>query len=166
MTSEEGKWMWLAAMIDGEGTIGIYKYSKHSYLVRLQVSNTSEELIDYLKEKYNRNKHGPYKQKEERRKDVFEWKCHSKEAIRLIKQIKPYLVIKREQAQLAIRAWEDTFRINYRNREIPRYALDKREEYYQQMKKLNQIGKYDEEDEECLLLKKKVVITLEEFGVE
>lgn len=155
MIHRECKWIWLAAMIDGEGTIGIYKQNQ-SYAKRLIIVNTSEELIDYLVNNYKGSKHGPYKQKEENHKNRFWWRCDGKDAIKLIQKIEPYLVIKRVQAQLALEAWEDTFKIDYRGRKTPKYIADKREEYYQEMKKLNHRGKEEEEDEIEVTIKVKL----------
>lgn len=140
---------YFAAIVDGEGTIGI-KRSKRRYHISLYVKNTSKELMDYLKDNYAGTVYGPYESKEENWKDKFLWECSGKEAIKLIKQIEPYLVIKQEQAELAIAAWKDIFKNNYHNGadRIPKYAIDKREEYYQEMKKLNKRGKYEENGEE------------------
>lgn len=148
--NNESKLSYLAAIIDGEGTIGIYKHGDRWYQIRLNVGNTSEELIDYLRENFGGKKSGPYNQKPEKWRDVFNWECSTKEAIRLINNIKSYLVIKQEQAQLALDAWEDTFRIDYNhgNNEVSLYAIGKRECYYQQMKKLNRKGKHWKEGEE------------------
>lgn len=134
--------LYLAAIIDGDGYIGINKSDERRYKIILEVGNTSKLLVYYLHENYGGNVHGPYKSKKNR-KDRFLWKCSTKEAIKLIKQIQPHLVIKQQQANLALEAWEDTFKWDYsrRGREIPKYAIDKRENYYQKMVFLNKIKK-------------------------
>lgn len=143
------KLAYLAAMIDGDGTIRI-KRSKQKYTIYISVKNTSEALMDYLKENFKGKKLGPYSNKIGKNwKDYFLWECSSKEAIKIIKQIEPYLIIKRQQANLAIEAWEDTFRIDYNTRgpeRIPKFAINKREYYYQQMKMLNKTGKHEDEE--------------------
>lgn len=156
--------LYLAGIIDGEGTIEISKQER-KYKICIRVGNTSEILIDYLKEKYLGNKYGPYKKKSDFHRDAFEWKCTAKEAIKLIKQIEPYLIVKQEQALLAIRAWEDTFKNNYHDgsNRIPKYAFDKRESYYQQMKHLNFRGKLEEIIGELKILKSKYVITFDNY---
>lgn len=163
--SDESKLVWLAAIIDGEGTIGITKQKERHYYIRLNVNNTSEALIDYLQENYGGNKGGPYKEKVINHKDRFVWTCENREAIELIEKIELYLIIKQEQAELAIKAYKDTFKNRYNGRKTPKYACDKREQYYQQMKKLNQRGKEVDDCEEKSSLKLRCTITLEEFGV-
>lgn len=140
---EDTEKQYLAAIVDGDGHIEINKSGKWKYRIRLGVTNTSEALMDYLQATYGGNVHGPHKSKHKNHKDRFIWLCSTKEAIKLIKQIEPYLVIKYEQADLAIEAWGDTFKWDYsrRKRKIPKFALDKREDYYQQMKKLNIVDK-------------------------
>lgn len=137
---------YLAALVDGEGTIGINKSRGRHYSLFLSIGNTSEELIDYLKNEYGGMKHGPYTPKLKNARNVFEWKCSNRKAINLIKKILPYLNIKQLQASLAIESWEDTFRINYRNgmNRMPKFALDKREYYHAQMKQLNVKGKQEQ----------------------
>ena len=166
MKEEDTEMLYLAGIIDGEGTIGISKLSKRLYQIRLSVGNTSEGLIDYLQDNYGGNKFGPYKQKGEKRKDKFQWDCNGNKAIELIKQIEPYLIIKQPQAELVLKSWEDTFKWDYTGRETPRYALDKRKNLYQQMKKLNKKGKQEEDSGEILVVKSKYVIILEEDEVE
>lgn len=142
---------YLAAIIDGDGDIGINKSNERRYRIILEVGNTSELLVHYLQKTYGGNAHGPYKSKHKNRKDRFLWKCSTKEAIKIIKQIEPYLIIKQEQATLALEAWEETFKWDYsrRKREIPKYAIDKREYYYRQMRLLNKMDEKvnNEEDD-------------------
>lgn len=145
---EDIKIGYLAAMIDADGNIGISKLTERRHAIRMNVKNTSEALVDYLKVSYGGYKQGPYKAKQEKWKDAFRWICHGKEAIKIIKQIEPYLIVKQLQAKLAINAYEDTFKIDYGGIGLPKFAVDKRERYYQDMKKLNTRGKQQQKEQE------------------
>lgn len=40
---------WLAGVIDGEGSIGLYDYGKEGRRVEIQMSNTNEEFVKVFK---------------------------------------------------------------------------------------------------------------------
>lgn len=168
MKEEDVKLSYLAGIIDGEGTIGIFKH-KQAYRITLKVANTSEQLIIYLHENFGGNKMGPYNDKKENHKDMFEWHCTSRKAIEIIEKVKPYLIVKNTQAALAIQAWEETFKNSYsRNgpNRIQKYVIDKREEYYQQMKLLNFRGKNEGEEESDKNKRKTQIISKQDVNSE
>lgn len=166
MKEKDVKLSYLAGIVDGEGTIAVTKQSERWYQIRLHVKNTSEPLMDYLKANYAGKKIGPYNHKQENGKDVFRWQCDGQEAIKLIEQIEQYLIVKQPQAELALDAWSDTFKINYHNRGMPNFAIEKREYYYHEMKKLNMRGKQENEEEEPMVHKSRYVITFDKYEVE
>ena len=84
---EDNEILYLAAVIDGDGTIEINKSDDRRYRIRLEVNITSRHLIHYLQENYGGNVHGPYISKQKTHKDHFLWECSTKEAIKIIKQI-------------------------------------------------------------------------------
>ena len=142
---------YLAGIIDTEGTIKITRQG-HYHQIGLVVDNTSEELINYLQYNYGGMTSGPHISKIEGNKDIFVWQCNGKGAIKIIKKIEPYLIIKQKQAELVIEAYKDAFEHSYRgggpNNRVPVRIINKREEYYQQMKKLNQVGKVKDEEQD------------------
>lgn len=176
--NEYCKWLWLAATIDCEGTIAIVKGRETNYTLRLFVGNTSEELIDYMLNEYGGNKGGPYRWKNiknEDRSDSFRWVVTGARSVfKMVQKIEPYLVVKNAQADLLIEAWYSTFKYNYApgksHLKIPKYAIDKRECYYQEMKKLNLKGRSNQlvkrnAKEERFVHKSRCVITLDNYKI-
>jgi hypothetical protein len=99
---------YIAGIIDGEGSISMsytgprYGYRYGNYRLVLQVGNTKEPLIEYLHRitgvgnRWNREG-----QKQEHAK-VWYWQVTNQKAAEVIGSCLPYLVIKVEQALLAL----------------------------------------------------------------
>ena len=95
-----------AGIIDGEGCIRINK--RHSNRCRVgfelqlnvRVRNTNEWLIRWLQFQFGGSIRSD-KQKGNR-KDAWEWCLGTRQALEFLKQILPYLQIKRPQAELAV----------------------------------------------------------------
>ena len=131
---------YLAGIVEGEGTIGIEKgkidkYRKnHKYILRLQVVNTDKRLLNWLKENYGGTVDIKSEAKENWRR-VYQWRLGSKRAYTLLKCMRPYLVFKKEQADLAIEFYQMTLRRI--QSEVPMWLNVKREAYYQKLKALH-----------------------------
>lgn len=97
-----------AGIIDGEGNIGIYpNTTKNGYPVfrlRVRVNNTNEWIIHWLQEKYA-GSIGITSRKENsyRWKDAWWWTVSCRKAGEFLEAIFPYLIIKKPQAELAIK---------------------------------------------------------------
>ena len=91
-----------AGIIDGEGSIGILPNSQHkSYCLRVEVGSTDEWLPMWLKFAW-----GGYVYRAERklpRQTCWLWYISSRQAAEFLTLILPYLKLKREQAQIALR---------------------------------------------------------------
>ena len=112
MTQDKTKWSYLAALIDGEGTLSIYrrlqktrKYATTQYYMmnhRLSVFNTNERLMKWLISSFG----GVYYTKSRRNTaHKIEYKWRPKGAKNLEKTllgVLPYLVIKDEQANILL----------------------------------------------------------------
>lgn len=106
---------YLAGIVDGEGTISlhsVYKGPEYCFPF-VQISNTNHKLEQWVKERvdipygyyeYNRN---PNKQK-----PCFLFQFRGSNAVTLLKMILPYLVLKREQADIVLDTWEGSARWN------------------------------------------------------
>jgi len=102
---QETEKAYAAGIIDGEGTIGIWREARgknssgYRYRVALEVSNTKELLIDWLVEKF-----GGYKAKSNASKDnqqlLWKWRCTTSRVPDVVNELIPYLLIKVEQAKL------------------------------------------------------------------
>jgi hypothetical protein len=119
---------YIAGIVDGEGSIAIsksqtkkYKYVYH--ILTISVSNTNKIVIDWLREKLGGSVHS-YRCKAHRR-DCFSWQTSAARAKKVLEQILPYLIIKKEASELAI---EFQKRKKLRIK-VDKIELDKREEY-------------------------------------
>lgn len=113
---------YLAGIIDGEGTIGIYYHKgRNSYRVKIYVVNTYKPLIDWLGSVFGGF---VYKRNHTKWKTRYEWHL-GENAMELLKSLIPYLKIKKDQAILAL-----GFRENFKRKED-------RQGYYLKMRQLN-----------------------------
>ena len=107
--------MYFAGLIDGEGTItitftqydrkGYGRGSKHSVLVH--VGMTDERPIYALQRQFG----GTVKKwikKNPKWSDIYIWRVYSAEARECLKRIRPYLMVKQEQADICLEFFEKT----------------------------------------------------------
>ena len=140
----EAKAMWLAGVIDGEGTVGVYKQhrpankSKVRYFANVQVAGTHKGFIEevartmgcssYVSEKANRIQQG--------HKPVWSVAARRRYVRRTLEAVLPYLIIKKEQAALVLE-----FVSKVENATCHTHNLTPEfEKFYQQMKVLNKRG--------------------------
>ena len=134
---------WLAGVVDGEGTIGIYRQKRPGnkmevrYFANLEVVGTHRGFIEKIaemigvsvcvKDQMKRNpKHKP----------SFGARAQRRFVPRVAKAILPYLVIKKEQAELVLEFSELMYNAPCHTAALfPRF-----EEFYQRMKVLNKRG--------------------------
>lgn len=100
------KWPYLAGIVDGEGSIVIYKGSAAgSFTSEVVIPNTSLNLMKWLTDNfggrysvlYPKNSHGY------NRKPLYRWRVSGKKnRENLILGILPYMVIKRKQAEVML----------------------------------------------------------------
>ena len=107
---EETQKAWLAALIDGEGWIGIVKEKRAGnvsgarYYANVEIANTKRDLLDavtrcvgeafvYLKD---------HRIGQVNHKKMYSVRIKKRAIPSLLEQIKPYLVIKRRQAEIVL----------------------------------------------------------------
>lgn len=119
---------YLAGIIDGEGSIYIGKFignrrSPH-YQTNIEVSNTSEELIDWLHSTFGgaRSEYTPNQTPKNSRKKVYRWSAWSDQVEHLCELIQPYIVIKKRQVEVMI-IMRKTFERNVIQKGIQGVAL-------------------------------------------
>lgn len=103
-----------AGIIDGEGSISlvlittrITKSGRPATAPKLviQVSNTNVNLIRWLVNTWRMGSvAGPYQPRRATHKAVYCWRVRGPTAAKLLHQVLPFLIIKREQAKLGLRA--------------------------------------------------------------
>lgn len=99
---------YLAGVIDMESSIQIFK-RKHSsqgyvyagYTLSLNVSNTNLGLLQWLKQNLGGSV-GAKKTYNPKCKQAYYWSLGGKETKQLLKKVYPYLLVKKEQAALAL----------------------------------------------------------------
>lgn len=104
---------YLAAFVDGEGTIGLRtthtsrNYSYKSYVVRLRVVQTNEDVIRWIQvitgvgHIYRRKDYPGLK-------TAWEWSSAGRDSLKVLHEIYSYLKVKRLQAEIAFK-FEETY---------------------------------------------------------
>lgn len=100
---------YLAALIDGEGTIGIYRANgvrslSPSFYVQVTVVNTNTDLMAWLSENIGGrvDKRSDTTSRDPRHKHPYHWRVHGPNAELLLNAVRPYLVCKGSQADVAL----------------------------------------------------------------
>ena len=146
------EWAYLAGLIDGEGTIGIYKHYDPRrktdgmyYQLNFRLANSNKEVIDWIISKLGGNL-VVYQPRYKQSLKSYVWSAIRKDLqLTVLKGVLPYLIIKKRQAEIGIkflevseyRKWEG------RNAERTRLTLIKYEffeELYKRSRLLNSRG--------------------------
>lgn len=129
---------YIAGVIDGEGCICLYK-SNSRHILCVSFTSTDKRLIAYLSKLLDWN-FAYTKPKNRIWKTSYRLQAMDSRSERALKDILPYLIIKREQAELALR-FRETYKIKYPKRKgIPKNIWDLRESQEKQMHILNKKG--------------------------
>ena len=140
------KIIYLAGIIDGEGWIGFnkslrkgQKESKLRYFVVLVVVNTNKDLMAWLQSNFGGSVH-KRKMHSEKWEQSYDWRICCTQAINLIELVKPYLIIKRSHAEIAV-SYKRLLdmRVNTYNGKYV-FSRQLREDIYQCYKSLNGKG--------------------------
>jgi hypothetical protein len=144
---------WLAGFFDGEGTVSV-KYEKPSGTHKSPViypyiglSNTNKKVIDLIISLFPTQIKITKYRPNERCKPVYRLEWTKNHAIMLLKLIKPYLIIKTEQARLCINLLRTYY--NKRNikkgtfKRVSKIIMKKRIKIFQRIRKLNHRGAYN-----------------------
>lgn len=92
---------YLAGIIDGEGTIGYRKYwvnggRNFAYTAYISICNTNYKLMEWLTEKISKN--DSYVRHGDNRKPTYNWRIQGRKSMQIMREIAPYLILKREIA--------------------------------------------------------------------
>ena len=90
-----------AGIIDGEGCIQIQKRKSGGYRMLVLISNTDGRMIDWFIDNFGGRKKN-HLIGHKKWKNCWEWIIYGRNAGKFLEKIYPYLVIKKEQADLAI----------------------------------------------------------------
>ena len=140
-------WARLAMCIDCEGSIMITKqrdprhFAGYRYLNRIQVSNTNYRLVDWLQFFFGFNINKRKTKQKQYHKDQYIAYVDSHLAVMIAHKIYPWLVIKRELAQLIIEMQESlTYQSKGRGVRVPNEVMLHRDNLYLRAKELNTKG--------------------------
>jgi len=100
---------YLAGVIDGEGSFGIVKRTEGSvasYRLRLYITNSSQELMSWVKDRFGGRVHSRTKPSGT---IVHQWVSTDLAVESVTRAVAPYLLVKRRHAEVALR-----FRASYR----------------------------------------------------
>jgi hypothetical protein len=150
MNARELPTTFFAGFFDADGYVGISKGNGTSYyLLTVAIVQVKREILDLFVQEFGGKVTGPHIRKG-RGRPIYQWVAEAKVAERFLREVSPYLVVKRERAQMAI-----DFRVlfrgeniiprghgsqNDRNRQKAERIKGLRHEYYLSMKRLNQRG--------------------------
>lgn len=129
---------YLAGLVDGEGHVAIYggygKTDRHAYRVRLEVTNTAVPLLEWcvtatgVGKLIRQGEPGP------KQKQVYSWPIGAENAYAVLQQVRPYLVIKADRADLVM-AFQERLR-------VPQYKADRgwQAEWVERIRAMNKRG--------------------------
>lgn len=138
---------YLAGCFDADGSVSIAKsgvgtqgIKSPRYVLRINIVNTSIELMNWLYENFG----GLIKKRPlvnpEKHRQTYDWTYDNGKAIRILELMEPYLIVKKERVQVGLellRGWKTN---HGRGARTDACEVERRETLYQRMKALNQFG--------------------------
>ena len=92
-----------AGILDGEGTVTLnLRKAPHSTDALVTVSNTDERMLRWLQQHIGGSVSPPHRGANERCRPTWCWRLYSINARRLLRAVLPFLVVKREQAEVVL----------------------------------------------------------------
>lgn len=139
MTHKE-KLAYFAGLVDGEGYLGIKKDMIKGrgvspvFYERMSVASIDKPTIDSFVSFFGVGKIYLHKPKKLSKRGYWSWEISNKICISVIKQLYPYLKIKKPEADIIIK-FRDTFKQKYRV--LPQNIIDYRDSLYKSIKSLH-----------------------------
>ena len=142
---------YLAGLLDGEGRIGIdRKKPKHSngcrrdsFVGTIRITNTYLECLEWIKKTVHVGSVIRAGKKKKGNKQAYEYRANTLQAVSILKQVTPYLIIKQKQAnillQLAELRYDQKGKFKGRNG-ITNEQWQRQEKLYNQLAALNKKG--------------------------
>jgi hypothetical protein len=144
----ESRRAYAAGYFDGEGTISIHrrrgKYEKATFVLQLNVGSTDPEPLYWLYENFGGRVRGPLRRPKENHKPIYFWQTATSSAESFLKEIYPYLIVKKKQADVALKLRATLGKMGERASEE---TIRQREELKAELSRLNRRGLSAEEVE-------------------
>jgi|SRR5215471_1605569 len=128
-----------AGIIDGEGTVALTPW-KRSFLPFVQVTNTDRRVIEWLKERFGGTVYVHVRSVSTVHKPRFNLRWTGKRSTALLTALLPYLVLKREQAELCLRYYSEGRNFHVGNNPLPQFEHERRRALHAALKQLNKRG--------------------------
>ena len=131
---------YLAGIIDGEGYIGIKKDQiknrgiNPAYYERMSVANVNKPVIEMFFKLFNCGNIQFHKPSKLSKRGYWSWEVTNLKATLVVKQIYPYLLIKKPEAKIIIKLSENKKR---RYAVLPKKIVTYREKLYQTIKTIH-----------------------------
>lgn len=135
---------YIAGFWDGEGSIGIWAHKRpnrkrsHYYNVRMTVSNTNLEVLEYIRDLLGSGTIHQEKVVNGNAKTLYRLCLSEGKTRQLIPQLLPYLVVKKKQAVLCLQAL--SVRYNGGRAGVDDETWKKQDQFHSECAKLNQRG--------------------------
>jgi len=139
--NEREKWIWLAAIVDCEGCLGLWKKrEKHlrrgyRYQPALTITNSSREFLELIKKTVGCG----YISRNTKRKDWYQYEMCNNDLRRVLPQIQPFLIVKKKQCELlleALKLLEEDRKSGGRNPELIDRNYERLDEIHEEIAKL------------------------------
>jgi len=126
-------------LIDGEGCIGIYYNSvNHNYQLRISVEMVHKDGLEILDKLFGGRWYNQAAKQPRRAR--YKWMIFNLTAANALKELLPYLYVKKEHANVALTGCWDAFR---GGKTLSQEEIKIRESIHGQMKKLNKRGFFE-----------------------
>lgn len=122
-------------IVDGEGCIDIHvKNTGKGHSLRLEVTNTEKCLLDFLEKNWKLGKVMQRAPQKGNHKACYTWRLNGKDAIKVLKSIYSFLIIKKKAANIAFKFYK-TVNIVPNGVALPLVIINKRRKWKLQMQK-------------------------------
>jgi hypothetical protein len=135
---------YLAGIIDGEGSLLLWmnksSNERGQFNLRVNVTSTDKCLIDWIFNNFGGSIYecnSPSRKSQPNWKKQYVWQINRPEMLEFLKKIYPFLIIKKERCEIAIK-FRETFETRKRN--LTKEIFQIRLSLYHQMKHLNHRG--------------------------
>ena len=125
---------YIAGLLDGEGCISIKRSRRTNYNLYVEIYNTNKDVMLWLQERYIGSINS--KRKNVNHKVCYTWCVACSKAESFLELIIPYLIIKQEQAVIALEFQDNVIRTP--GVRISKEELDHRESYKMQLSLLKE----------------------------
>jgi len=127
---------YIAALIDGEGTVTLMRAHKDEYRqAHVSINNCDKKMLEWVLRKVGAGKILPKKIYNEKHTPSFTYRIVAQKALPLLKQILPYLhTYKKERTKLILKYAD---KLTVRNGKYSKELMDKKVKFIKRFFKLN-----------------------------